>query len=110
MFETNNGYFEDHLEDEEQNPSPQKELEGRIIYTSRKFIVSKRGTLSRLVISDFGSARILNKEKPIGKGDIQPISYRAPEVIFGADWSYSVDIWNVACLVLEISSTIVCDY
>ncbi|KAL9120872.1 MAG: hypothetical protein Q9187_002573 [Circinaria calcarea] len=99
MFETNRAYFDDLLDAEQRDPSPQKETGNRIIYSSRYSCISKQGTFGRLILSDFGSARILDPDKPVGKGDIQPDGYRAPEVIFGANWSYSVDIWNVACLV-----------
>ena len=103
MFETNRAYFDDLLDAEERDPSPQKETGDHIIYSSRYTCMSKRGTFGRLILSDFGSARILDRDKPVGKGDIQPDGYRAPEVIFGANWSYSVDIWNVACLVCILS-------
>jgi hypothetical protein len=30
---------------------------------------------------------------------IQPNVYRAPEIILDILWTYSVDIWNVGCMV-----------
>ena len=30
---------------------------------------------------------------------IQPLALRAPEVVLGAPWDTSADIWNAACLV-----------
>ncbi|KAI0063900.1 kinase-like protein [Artomyces pyxidatus] len=47
---------------------------------------------------DFGQA----VSKGVGKGSIQPLFYRAPEVMIGADWDWHVDIWNVGCLVFEL--------
>lgn len=34
--------------------------------------------------------------------DIQTRQYRCPEVILGADWSFSADIWSIGCLVFEL--------
>lgn len=50
------------------------------------------------VFSDFGSAVPGNMEH---SEDIQPGFYRAPEVILEAPWTYSVDIWNVGCMVRQ---------
>ncbi|KAH0606773.1 uncharacterized protein H6S33_003607 [Morchella sextelata] len=33
---------------------------------------------------------------------IQPAALRAPEVILGADWGPSVDLWNAACIFYEL--------
>jgi hypothetical protein len=33
--------------------------------------------------------------------DIQPNIYCAPEVIMEVPWTYSVDIWNVGCMVRQ---------
>lgn len=30
---------------------------------------------------------------------IQPINLRAPEVVLGAEWDTSADIWNAGCVV-----------
>lgn len=54
------------------------------------------------VLCDFGSAVPGDVEH---SEDIQPNIYRAPEVIFGAPWSYSADIWNVGCMVRQQSLT-----
>lgn len=35
-------------------------------------------------------------------GDIQTRQYRSPEVILGAPYSTSADIWSVACLIFEL--------
>lgn len=34
--------------------------------------------------------------------DIQPDVYRSPEVILDIPWTYSVDIWNVGCMVSNV--------
>lgn len=51
------------------------------------------------VLCDFGSA-VLGDEKH--SEDIQPDIYRAPEVILEVPWTYSVDIWNVGCMIWNI--------
>lgn len=33
---------------------------------------------------------------------IQPINLRAPEVIIGAKWDTSTDIWNIGCVIFEL--------
>lgn len=34
--------------------------------------------------------------------DIQTRQYRSPEVILGADWGCSADIWSIGCLIFEL--------
>lgn len=36
---------------------------------------------------------------------VQDEALRAPEVILGAQWNSSVDIWNLGCLVSSYSAT-----
>ncbi|KAM3502500.1 hypothetical protein MY11210_009046 [Beauveria gryllotalpidicola] len=51
------------------------------------------------VLCDFGSAvngGVVHLE------DVQPNIYRAPEVILEVPWTYSVDIWNVGCMIWDI--------
>ena len=87
--------IDDLLKAEEGDPSPQKELEGRTIYTSRPFQNVK--SLGIPVLADFGHALIMDGD---GFQHIaQPDAYRAPEVLLGSSWGYSVDTWNLACLV-----------
>ncbi|CAP92978.1 Pc16g03080 [Penicillium rubens Wisconsin 54-1255] len=80
-----------------QHPCPRKELDGRTIYTSRELRMPKN--LGAPILCDFGSAVIGDKEH---SEDIQPDIYRAPEVILQAPWSYSVDIWNVGCVIWNL--------
>ncbi|EAW14979.1 protein kinase domain protein [Aspergillus clavatus NRRL 1] len=86
-------------QDEMNDPLPQKHLEDRTIYLSRnQFGLEVRG-LGRPVITDFGLAVDGSR---IHHHLIQPDEYRAPEVIIGAGWSYSVDIWNLGVLILDL--------
>ncbi|KAJ6103114.1 hypothetical protein N7486_005541 [Penicillium sp. IBT 16267x] len=89
--------FRDFEEAELQDPCPRKELDGRTIYTSCELRMPKQ--LGAPILCDFGSA-VLGDEKHLE--DIQPDIYRAPEVILEVPWTYSVDIWNVGCVIWNI--------
>ncbi|KAJ6446052.1 CMGC/SRPK protein kinase [Purpureocillium lavendulum] len=52
-------------------------------------------------ISDFGLSHIVEKGNVVTL-PIQPVNYRAPEVILGAGWSYSADIWNLAVMIWNL--------
>ncbi|KXN92839.1 Serine/threonine-protein kinase SRPK [Leucoagaricus sp. SymC.cos] len=96
---TDYSVFEDFEEEELNKPCARKELDGRIIYQSRK--LSKPRGFGALVLSDFGSAVPLD-DGIEHREDIQPDVYRAPEIILGVPWTYSVDIWNAGCMVWDI--------
>lgn len=88
--------FSDFENDELDTPSPRKEIDGRTIYVSRELGMPKEWGAP--VLCDFGSAVLGDIEH---SEDIQPDFYRAPEVILEAPWTYSVDIWNVGCMVRQ---------
>ncbi|KAH8710405.1 Serine/threonine-protein kinase SRPK [Beauveria bassiana] len=98
MFEfSEQSVLVDFEQGELQAPCPRKELEGRYIYMSRELKMPKN--LGAPVLCDFGSA--------VDGGvdhleDVQPNIYRAPEVILEVPWTYSVDIWNVGCMIWDI--------
>ncbi|MQL96499.1 hypothetical protein Taro_029178 [Colocasia esculenta] len=52
-------------------------------------------------IVDFGNACWSDKQVT---DDIQTRQYRAPEVILGAGYSYSVDMWSFACIAFELAT------
>lgn len=87
--------FTDFEESELQHPVPRKEVDkdGRIIYTSQELKIPKR--VGAPVLCDFGSAMLGQYHSVF----VQPMIYRAPEVILGIPWTYSADIWNVGCMV-----------
>lgn len=88
------------FEEQELNErSPKKEVEGRVIYLSRKMGIPK--AFDAPVLCDFGSAVPLDDGLE-HREDIQPDIYRAPEVILDIPWTYSVDIWNVGCMVSDV--------
>lgn len=82
-------------EAEVKDPSPRKkDADGRIIYVSRELSMPKH--VGAPILCDFGSA-VLGHERHVE--DVQPDVYRAPEVIFEVPWSYSIDVWNLGCMV-----------
>jgi serine/threonine-protein kinase SRPK3 len=83
-------------QEELREPSPRKEADGRVIYLSRELGIPK--DVGGPVLCDFGSAVPLD-DGIEHREDIQPNVYRAPEIIFDIPWTYSVDIWNVGCMV-----------
>ncbi|BDD57202.1 hypothetical protein MAP00_002589 [Monascus purpureus] len=89
--------FSEFEENELQSPCPRKELDGRTIYVSRELRMPRNWGAP--VLCDFGSAIPGGEEHT---EDIQPNIYRAPEVILEAPWTYSVDIWNVGCMIWNI--------
>ena len=75
------------LKREAENPGPRRVVGDRIIYESRIF--SQLQGPFRPVLVGFGCAQF---EEVAHDKYIQQNNYRAPEVILGASWSYSVDI------------------
>ncbi|KAI1878991.1 hypothetical protein JX265_003168 [Neoarthrinium moseri] len=89
--------FEAFEEEELQNPSPRKVLTDRTVYASRALTMPREW--GSPVLCDFGSAVSGETEH---LEDIQPDIYRAPEVILQIPWTYSVDIWNVGCMIWDV--------
>lgn len=81
---------------EESSPSPCKVVGDRVIYSSRDLGIPK--IHGRPILSDFGEARFSSS---LGKQweDVQPLVYRAPEVLLRIPWNEKIDIWNVGVLV-----------
>jgi hypothetical protein len=80
---------------EKESPSLRKKYEdGRIIYSSRSMVY--RETDFYPILCDLGAAVFGGQEHT---GLIQPLPYRAAEVIFGYKWTSSVDIWNLGVIV-----------
>ncbi|KAF1949849.1 kinase-like protein [Byssothecium circinans] len=86
-------------QEELEEPCPRKELDGRTIYLSREFNMPK--DVGAPVLCDLGSAVPLD-DGAEHREDIQPNVYRAPEVILDIPWTYSVDIWNVGCVIWDL--------
>ncbi|KAG6001484.1 hypothetical protein E4U21_004292 [Claviceps maximensis] len=81
-----------------EEPSPRKEVDGGVIYVSRKMGMPK--AFGAPILCDFGSVVPLDDGLD-RREDIQPDIYRSPEVILDIPWTYSVDIWNVGCMVWD---------
>ena len=77
-----------------QGPSPRKEQDGRCVYTSRELGMPKK--VGAPALCEFASTVTGGTEHV---EDVQPNIYRALEVILEIPWTYSVDIWNVGCMV-----------
>ncbi|KAI9698963.1 MAG: hypothetical protein M1836_003152 [Candelina mexicana] len=87
------------VEAEQEHPSPRKEVQGYIVYASRAFDSPSGKSIGEPLLSDFGSAVSGDVEHA---ENVQPNVYRAPEVCLKAPWSYSIDIWNVGCLIWDL--------
>ncbi|KFY73632.1 hypothetical protein V499_06284 [Pseudogymnoascus sp. VKM F-103] len=84
-----------------QNPGPYKEGDGRRVYQSQPdFGRFTKGT-GVLKISDFGAA-VFGDTTRLHYHDIQPEQFAAPEVLLGAGWTYSADIWNLGMVLWEL--------
>ena len=59
-----------------------------------------------LKLVDFGSSMKLEREDYGGVYPIQPVPYRAPEILLGCGWRMSADIWNLGVLVRFYASTL----
>ena len=87
--------LEDYEQAEIDNPTPRKEVDGRIIYVSRQ-LQNVPTAIGLPVLGDLDSAEWGEEEN---KRDAQSDPFRSPEVILKLPWSYEIDIWNVGCLV-----------
>ena len=77
--------------------SSQKIVGERIVYKTHGQIGPEDvTTLGVPILCDFGEAHFGKESYSI---EIQPIRYRAPEVVFAMPWSNSADIWNVGLMV-----------
>lgn len=89
--------LDESVKDEYQNPLSQKNNpDGRTIYLSRNDYGVPRKTLGNVQITDFDLA--VSGDNPTS-GCIQAEIYRAPEVVLGAGYSYSADIWDLGVMV-----------
>ncbi|EMD34246.1 hypothetical protein CERSUDRAFT_117131 [Gelatoporia subvermispora B] len=88
--------------------TPEPEPMGDIPMSTSAMSVDMRGPP---VISPEGMEKITVKIADLGNAtwvehhftdDIQTRQYRCPEVILGAKWGTSADIWSVACIIFEL--------
>ena len=89
--------IEDFARAQAQNPMARKIQDGRSVYQSHNDFGSLKSFFILPKIADFGLAQwVMDKPQ---RHTIQPNHYRAPEVVLGAGWTYSADIWNLGVLV-----------
>lgn len=93
--------IQDFVRQQVENPIPRKIRDGRLIYQSHNDFGPLRSLYTLPKIADFGLAQRGNGSQP-QIYPIQPDHYRAPEVILGAGWTYSADIWNLGLLVWNL--------
>ncbi|QQK46080.1 ERK3/4 MAP kinase [Penicillium digitatum] len=74
----------------------------KIIHTDIKADNIMFGIDDDSVLSDFENNELQDPCPRKHSEDIQPDIYRAPEVILQVPWSYSVDIWNVGCVIWNL--------
>jgi len=75
---------------------------GRSIGGKRDFTDDINGILEEKItvkIADLGNATWMEHHFT---DDIQTRQYRCPEVILGAKWGPSADVWSVACVIFEL--------
>jgi serine/threonine-protein kinase SRPK3 len=89
--------IEDFARAQTQNPMPRKVQDGRSVYQSHNDFGPLKSSYVLPKIADFGLAQYGKNE--LQRHPIQPDHYRAPEVILGAGWTYSADVWNLGVLV-----------
>ncbi|KAJ5948102.1 protein kinase [Penicillium verhagenii] len=82
-------------EAERSSPSPRKIVDDRVIYLSRGLEIPK--VHGRPILANFGEARFSSSLGTQWE-DIQPLIYRAPEVLLRMPWDEKVDIWNLGVL------------
>ena len=68
------------------DPTPRKEVDGRVIYLSRQLQMVPT-SIGLPVLGDFGSAEWGEEQN---KRDAQPSSLHSPEVILKLPWSYEI--------------------
>ena len=96
IFRADSAVFDKVESEELAEPSPRKEVDGHPVYLSHEVVMPKH--VGYPVLCDFGTTVPLDDGQDHLE-DIQPNIYRAPEVILDIPWTYSVDIWNVECVV-----------
>jgi serine/threonine protein kinase len=53
-------------------------------------------------LADFGSAHILDRGYSTYPGEVNAVGYRAPETLLGLPWAFPVDVWAMACSLIDM--------
>mmetsp|Transcript_66915 Transcript_66915/g.189862 ORF Transcript_66915/g.189862 Transcript_66915/m.189862 type:complete len:345 (+) Transcript_66915:69-1103(+) len=60
----------------------------------------------RLVLADFGLARVFSVPLRVYTHEVVTLWYRAPEILLGQPWyGPSMDIWSLGCIVAEMATS-----
>ncbi|KAM5347419.1 hypothetical protein ACJ41O_010424 [Fusarium nematophilum] len=100
----NDSMLSDFVKHYKTHPQPRhvRVEDGRVVYLSQDDFGPLRGTMVLPALADF------NHSFPGLDGDrghlsaIQSHRYRAPEVLLGCPWTYSVDIWNLGLVMWNL--------
>ncbi|CAK9006190.1 unnamed protein product [Durusdinium trenchii] len=80
----------------------------RVIHRDLKpqnVLLEFRGTRMRLVLADFGLARLYNVPLKVYTHDIVTLWYRPPEILLGQEqYGPSTDIWSMSCIFAEMAT------
>ncbi|KAI2470693.1 kinase-like domain-containing protein [Annulohypoxylon bovei var. microspora] len=76
-----------------------KSTTGGVASTGEKRKRKRRGPIINVKIADLGNACWVSHHFT---NDIQTRQYRSPEVILGAKWGASTDVWSMAAMVFEL--------
>lgn len=60
----------------------------------------KKNESNFVKLIDFGSAMFVTDSNI--HCEMQTLPYRAPEIIFGADYDYAIDMWSFGCILFEL--------
>ena len=94
--------IEDFARAQVHNPMPRKIYDSRTVYLSHNDFGALRSSSVLPKITDFGLSQ--HGKNGLRRHPAQSDHYRAPEVILGAGWTYSADIWNLGVMVrLDLS-------
>ncbi|OBT61692.1 CMGC/SRPK protein kinase [Pseudogymnoascus sp. 23342-1-I1] len=86
---------------EKDHPSPHKTVDSqRTIYRSRRLSVALDPEPGVPTLTDFGLA-VRDAHVPHA-GLIQPLLFRAPEVILRMPWDWRADVWNLGVLMWQL--------
>lgn len=86
------------------NPQPRhvRADDGHVIYLSQDDFGPLRGNMVLPALADFNQSFPGLDGNKVHLSPIQSHRYRAPEVLLGCPWSYSVDIWNFGLVVSNL--------
>ncbi|PVU85838.1 hypothetical protein BB559_006751 [Furculomyces boomerangus] len=85
-------------ESQKEKHVPEKKVSEETLDNTEKPKPKQEFTL-QVKLADLGNATWIERHFT---EDIQTRQYRSPEVIIGAEWNASADVWSCACLIFEL--------